>query len=459
MSTFSIFEIGKSALLTARRGMDVAGHNLANAATPGYSRQRVVLEPIIQRGVQVSGAGVKATDIIRIRDRFLDALLRSEQASKESFLVKGEVLDHLQAVLAEPSDTSVRNAVDELWSAWQDLGTDPLSHSARSQVMEMGRSLVDLFVHIGEQMDSLSRDVATGIDAVVGRVNLLCGQVRDLNVEISRALARKEPASDLQDRRDLLLDELAELAGTTALQVGDGDQVRVSLGSFPLVDRDAQYKISLSFEPETVIRWEGNSSETQKVDCLGGKLAGYVDAKDQIVSGFKAKMEELFKDIVDGVNVLHRAGFPKEGEPCDFFVVVDPQDYLHSVTVNPDIVNNPGLICASLDGDPGDGANAYRITDLLGKDSLESGGFVARWTAILGEVGATGQKIEAGYKAGELLVKELENRKDSISGVSVDEEVANLIREQHAFNAASRLITAADEMLDTIISRMGLTGR
>ncbi len=462
LSTFSVFEIGKSALIAARRTMDVTGHNIANAATPGYSRQHAMLEPIIQRNSPVSGAGVRAADIVRIRDKFVDAVLRTEYARRQSFEVKQEALDHLQVVLAEPSDSSLRNAVDSFWAAWQDLAASPTSQSARSQVMETGRSLVDLFAHFGSQIDSLSRDIEINIESVVARVNLLCEKVAGLNIEIGRALARREPASDLQDERDLILDELAELAGTNVSQIGDGDQVRVNLGSFPLVDRDITYKLRVLFEPDTVLKWVSGAGEEQTVDFAGGALAGCQEARDDIVRGFRDKLESLFRSIVDDINTIHLEGFPLEGDSSEFFAVSNPNDYLRSVSVHPSIVQSPRTICVSRKGDPLDpldGSNAYRIADRLKVDGPDSPGFVQAWTAILGEVGAVGQKVGAGLKVGELLVKELQNRKDSISGVSVDEEVANLMREQHAFNAASRLITVADEMIDTIITRMGLAGR
>lgn len=156
--------------------MDVTGHNMANASTPGYSRQRVSLEPIIQRiplSAGVSGLGVKVADVARIRDKFVDAVLRNEQEKKAAFTIQTEVLDHLQVVFAEPSDSSIRESVDFFWASWHDLSSDPESMSARAQLVEAARSLTDMLRHLGGQIDSLTVDIEAGIEAVVAKANLL----------------------------------------------------------------------------------------------------------------------------------------------------------------------------------------------------------------------------------------------------------------------------------------------
>ena len=117
----------------------------------------------------------------------------------------------MQIVFAEPSDSSIRDSMDFFWAAWHDLSSEPDSASAKAQLLEAGRSLCDLLRHLGSQLDSLLVDIDSGIDAIVAQVNMLAQRISSLNIEISRALARKEPVGDLLDKRDLLLDELTEL--------------------------------------------------------------------------------------------------------------------------------------------------------------------------------------------------------------------------------------------------------
>lgn len=466
MSTFSMFEIGKSALIASKRSMDVTSHNIANAATPGYSRQDAFLEPIIQRQSYISGVGVRVADIRRTRDVFVDAVLRNEIGREAAYLVQQEVLDHVQTAFAEPGDGSLRAVIDSFWAAWEDVASDPGSISAKAQLMERGRSLVDLFNHLAYQLDSVSDDIDTHIKSLVDRVNDLAGRVAALNVEIARALARQEPAADLMDRRDLLLDELAELTGGSVTYIGEGNAVRFTVGGFPLVDRDRAYEIEAHISGnETEIRWKSSSEDNspKTISSVGGRIGGLQAAKADIVVKFRKRLEDLFKDIVEGVNARHQDA---DGN-LKFFEVDPAGPYLGAVKVNPEMVADPSKIITTSPDGASPGNIAHEIADFLanggqltpGDDSSNVDPFVETWTAIIGELGAQAQKIETGAIIQGLLVKELRNRRDSISGVSVDEEVANLIRQQHAFSAASRVITIADEMIDTIINRMGIAGR
>lgn len=464
MSTFGMFEIGKSALIASKRTMDVTSHNIANAATPGYSRQDAFLEPIIQRQSYVSGVGVRVAQIRRQRDAFVDAVLRNELGRKALFFVQQEVLDHVQTAVAEPSGNSIRAAIDGFWSGWQDVANDPSSESARAQLMERGRTLVDMFKHLGGQLDSVTQDIDNNVEALIVRVNDLSERVAGLNVEIARALARQEPASDLMDRRDLLIDELAELTGATVTHLEQGSAVRVTIGGFPIVDRDKAFKIEASLTPTGAeFLWRSSPNNTpQTMSTVGGRLGGLKAAKENLVTDFKKLLENLFRDIVDRINEQHRLGYTADDlTGIDFFSVPASGDYLGGVEVNPAIVLDHRNIAASgVAGDPENGHNALAIAEVLSERSATGDpSFVEAWTAMIGTLGAKAQKVETSAATQELLVKEIENRKDSISGVNVDEEVASLIRQQHAFTAASRVITIADEVIDTIINRMGHAGR
>lgn len=463
--SLNIFEIGKSALLASRRAMDVTGHNVANAATPGYSRQEAVLHPIVQREATVSGMGVKVTQIRRLRDFFTDCVLRNENANRASFAVQKDVMDQLQVMSAESSDAGLRAAIETFWTGWQELSISPDSKPARTALLEQSRSLLDMFKHMAGQLKALQDDLSKSISTNVDRLNSLAQTVATLNAEIGRAVARQAPMGDLLDRRDLLLDEIAEISGATVSQYNDGTlAVRVTINGYPIVDRSSSFKVAAQPTPTGGVQyaWIDAAGDSQVIPNVGGRLGGLATSKNTLVEGFRASLESLLKDIVDMVNGQYARGgvFDPLDPPAQppFFNVADPTDYLNTTSL---AFDNPDDLVV-WDGDPaapGNGLNALKIASLL-----ENGGTVEgidyespidTWIATIGELGTQGQRIRNGLETQELLVKEIQNRKDSISGVSIDEEMANLIREQHAFNAASRLITTADELLDTIINRMG----
>lgn len=459
--SFSIFEIGKSALLAARRTMDVTGHNVANAATPGYTRQEAVLEPLIQREAPVSGMGVRVSQIRRLRDFFTDAVLRNENANRESFAVQKQVMDQIQVMAAESSDSGLRAAIEQLWIGWQQLSTDPDSPAARAGLMEKSRSLIDMFRHMNGQIESLREDLVASIDANIERVNVLSERVAALNAEIGRAAARHDPVGDLLDRRDLLLDEISEISGANVSRYADGTEtVRVTVNGFPVVDRADSFKLGVNHTDPIQYTWIDSAGASQIIPSVGGRLGGLATARDNLAGSFRRDLETLLRDIVDTVNTQYALGAVPTGDPMNptappdplqFFAVSDPADYLGTAQVAPEIVADPSVI-AVWDGNvatPGNGLNALAIAELVETAPVEA------WTAVIGKMGSTGQRITSGLETQELLVKEIQNRKDSVSGVSIDEEMANLVREQHAFNAAGRLISTADELLDTVINRMG----
>lgn len=480
-STFTAIEIGKSALLASRRAMDTTGHNIANAATPGYSRQQVILEPIIQRVDVVSGTsglGVRVVDVQRIRDPFIDGVLRGEQAKKAGFESQKEVLDHLQILFAEPSDSSMRNFVDAYWAAWHDLASEPQSQAARAQLMETGCSVADMFRHLGSQIDSLTGDVEAAISSTVTKVNLLSERICSLNTEISRALARKEPVGDLMDRRDLLIDELTELTGATVSYLDEGT-VKVSIGGIPIVDKYKSYPMSSAITSNGVefyVVTGPNDSDKLLLSGVSGALGGYKVARDEIVLKFRDELNSVALKFFEGINYIHQVD-PETGAIDSnahyptFFQFSN--DVLSTIKVTDEIVNDPSKIRTSRGQDDLDGEIAHAIADYIAGTpneflsdvtfgsgfDLSGGNFTEKWMSIVGKLGVEGQKVEIGHSTQELLVKELANRRDSISGVSREEEITELIREQHAFNAAARLISVADEMLDTIINRMGMSGR
>ena len=479
-STFTAIEIGKSALLASRRAMDTTGHNIANAATPGYSRQQVILEPIIQRVDVVSGTsglGVRVVDVQRIRDPFIDGVLRGEQAKKAGFESQKEVLDHLQILFAEPSDSSMRNFVDAYWAAWHDLASEPQSQAARAQLMETGCSVADMFRHLGSQIDSLTGDVEAAISSTVTKVNLLSERICSLNTEISRALARKEPVGDLMDRRDLLIDELTELTGATVSYLDEGT-VKVSIGGIPIVDKYKSYPMSSAITSNGVefyVVTGPNDSDKLLLSGVSGALGGYKVARDEIVLKFRDELNSVALKFFEGINYIHQV-VPETGEIDSTYPAFFQfsNDVLSTIKVTDEIVNDPGKIRTSIGLDGLDGEIAHAIADYIAGTpneflseivtfgsgfDLSGGNFTEKWMSIVGKLGVEGQKVEIGHSTQELLVKELANRRDSISGVSREEEITELIREQHAFNAAARLISVADEMLDTIINRMGMSGR
>ena len=216
MGTFFGIEIGRRGIMTQQRALETTGHNVANAKTEGYSRQEVILtttSPYSYPGMGAGqrGTGVQAQDVRRIRDEFLDYQYRNEIKALGRWEVRQNTVEKLEAILVEPSDQGLSKLMSRFFDAWQNVARNPDTEGARSNLRQEGMALADTFRHLASQINDLKADNRSSIVVKVDEINSLARQVRDLNTQIVKVEAGLLAANDLRDRRDLLLDQLAQI--------------------------------------------------------------------------------------------------------------------------------------------------------------------------------------------------------------------------------------------------------
>ena len=471
-STFGGLEIARRALGAQQLGINVTGHNIANANTPGYSRQRVELETTLPLFAGQSshlplalGTGVEVAAITRMRDGFVDGQVRKEIHNLGYWNEQKEVLGQLELIFAEPSENGISKALTQFWTKWEQLGHRPEDPSLRAVVREQAVSLTDSTRHLYTQLLNLEQDLDLQVRLKVEEINSLAQQLADLNGLIGKATASGATPNDLLDRRDLLLEQLSGLTTITVLPQAAG-QLNINIGGIGLVSGTSVRKLEIS-EPEgvpAVVKWEGLSGASQEVRWQGGALAGLIRARDEIVPSYRGLLDDFATTFISEFNAIHSTGFGLENETgIAFFHGTGAQDW----TVNPALLNdlNNGLSLLAAAGSPdsaGDGSNALKLAALreqvlkFGGGSGTVGNFFGSLISGLGVESMNAQRMTKNQSQ---LVDHLSTWQESISGVSLDEEMTNLIRFQHAYSAAARAVTAVDEMLETIISRMGLVGR
>src|SRR5665647_644658 len=220
MTTFMGLEIGKSAIMAHQTALNVTGHNIANANTPGYTRQVANLvtnrpwhTPMLTGNATVGqlGTGVDVADIQRLRDDFVDDQIRNENRTSGYWDTQQETFAKIEVILNEPSDDGLRSVMDNFWESWQDLSAHPESEAVRSVVAQRGMAVADAFNHTFRQLTDLRQDVNSNVKIKVDEINSMAVQIKDLNQQIlSISIAGKQP-NDLLDKRDLLLDKLSQL--------------------------------------------------------------------------------------------------------------------------------------------------------------------------------------------------------------------------------------------------------
>ncbi|MDI6799680.1 MAG: flagellar hook-associated protein FlgK [Actinomycetota bacterium] len=466
-SAFFGLEIATRSLRAQQRGMEVTGHNIANANTPGFSRQRAVLAttdpypvPAFNRplvGGQI-GTGVKIEAIQRVRDAFLDTQIRKESLSLGSWQSIETALEQVEVIFNEPSESGLSKVMSDFWNAWQELAKDPSSQVARVSLREQSTTLTGAINHAYAQLEELKNNLDGDIEIKVDQINTIARQIRDLNESIIKFESTGDSANDLRDKRDLLLDELSKVINFSVTESDNGG-VLIYIKNKTLVSDVEMLELTTTPGPlnDSFLKviWADDLSD---VSITNGSLNGLIEARDDYINFYMDELDQLTAGIIAQVNDIHEDGFALDGVTTglDFFTGTGAAD----IAVN-SIFSDLSLIAASMSGEAGDGLNALAIAGL--KRTLTMNGATATfddfYKSTISSLGVDIQEANRLVVNERLLIEQLNNRKESVSGVSLDEEVVNLLKYQRAYEAASRLITVMDEMLDKLINGTGSVGR
>ncbi len=460
---FQGIELGKRALLSHQLYLQTVGHNIANVNTPGYSRQRVNLTTTYPEHDATGsiGTGVTVSDIRHVRDLLLGAQFRRENKSLGQWSDKQRIMTQIEAVFAEPNDNTLSDLLNDFWNAWSDLSTDPRSNACRRAVIDSTSRLTARFHDMAGQLGSLSDALNREIVSLVADVNRLTSEIAALNGQIALLELGGQRANDLRDRQDYLIDDLSRIVDVNTVTQPNG-QVLVMIGALAVVDGAKHTEVgTVSFNDRGFLKHRLVLQDSDiTVRNTNGRLKGLLDARDDIIPGYLAELDDLARGLVQQVNAVHETGFGLDGSAGRPFFD-ETFSGAASIRLNPLLVDNLDRIAASATGQVGDNAIALEIQGL--RDRLLAGGGTATlndyYNSVVGKLGMEAREAQELAGNYELLVHQILNARESVQGVSLDEEMANMVRLQHAYDAAARVITTMDEALDTVILRMGVTGR
>ncbi len=451
-------EVGKRALMAQEVALSTSGHNIANASTPGFSRQRVDLTATnpIYYPQGALGTGVTVNNVTQVRDLFLGNQWRQGNSQYNYWSTTNKALSQLEQFFNEPNDTSLNQLITDFWNSWEDLATNP---TVRTSVVEKANVMINAFHQHSQELDDLRTSVDDDINNRIGEINQLAKQIASLNHEIARAELTGKTANDMRDRRDLLVDQLSNYA-EVKIYNRDTGAVAVHLGSMALVDGSnymtlATKKVSDGTRTSTEVVWQGTDFE---VKFTGGELYALQQLRDKVIPEYKSNLDDLAQTIVTQVNAVHSAGTGADGSTgVDFFD--SSGTTAGSMAVNQAVAEDPNLIAASLSGEPGDVRNAQAISELRNQRVMSSGSLTINeyYSSFVGNLGIKSQESDNLTSNYNLVTTQLANAKESVQGVSIDEEMTNMMKYQRAYEAAARVITYVDTALETVISGMGVT--
>lgn len=531
-STFHSIETARRSLFTQTAALNTTGHNIANANTEGYTRQRVNMTasiPIEAYGLSNStvpgqlGTGVEFGSIDRIRETFLDDQFRGENASLGAWSIQSDTLDKLEAIFQEPSDTGLSTVLDNFWKSWSDLSKNPEDSTSRKIVAQTTQALSDALNYMSKQLSNLDNDLSSNIAVKGSEIQGYLSSINNLNASIFKIESMGDKANDLRDQRDMLTDKLSKIVNVSVI--------------------DTDYGYSISMGGQALVTPNGGTAAVDSTflsvafaagDLKSGEVFGMFSSKQKYVADYKAQLNNIantiangdievtlpkgsvlpegtvlsndvtiikadgsstlvnagnaipggatlssdVKTVVKGLNGLHQLGYTmdgtlKPGEPL-FTISGDGSEITaENITLNPLIAADANLLATSLRTSGTGSAESVvkgnntlalmlanqQIGTFTSPTSGIKGTAGAFYKTMVGQLGIQSQEATRQTENSDYLVQQVDARRQSVSGVSLDEEMSNMLVFQHAYSAAARFMTTYDEMLDKLINSTGTVGR
>jgi flagellar hook-associated protein 1 FlgK len=435
--------------------MSTVGHNVANAATPGFRRQRVDLQatPPVRDLFGAIGTGVTLNNVQRVEDRFLEMAVRREIPVLAGFTARADLLAQAESAFGEPSEGGLTTLLDDFYGAWDDLASSPEDAAVRGTVVQTGATLVDAVRASRARLEHQAASVDGEIGRALDDANRVLTDLAAVNQAILTAERQGRIPPDLEDRRDLLLDAAAEIVGATS-QVNDDGTATVWVAERVVLQRGETLRLSFETEngsAERRLRIEGRELRPEEVD---GRIGGLVRTRDEDLRGAIRRLDELAARLVRDVNAIHREGRDRNGRPAgDFFVMDDivgndgVDRAAEAVRVAGPLLDDASRVAAGRSGEPGDGTLALDLAALRNDPAGVSG----MLQDLVVDVGSRSREAMDVLEGQQLVVDSFLAQREAVSGVSLDEEAANLMRFQRSYEAAARVLTTADDMVRTIL--------
>lgn len=490
-STFGTYSIAYTGMYVNQASLATTSTNLANVDTTGASKVQLSStekDVVLSNGTSI-GSGVSVASITRSRDIYLDRTYRTQNAESTYLSVKSGNLEYMDEILCEfetsstsddTSTTGVQTAIDDFFAAWESLSTDTSSETTRAEVVSTGVDLVEMLVEIDEQLQQLQADAVTGVKDGVDSLNDLAAQVADLNKQITEAESGGGEASYLRDQRDALLDQMSALADISVSE--SNGKLKVTLGGVALVNGDTTHELVVegsgtTTDPLTVKWADSGSTATIK----SGSIKAYLEDADQTgyetineddlpysfttdatssISTLRQALNVLITTLAIEINSLSTSGVDLNGDAgLSFFTVVDLSQPLSitNIQVNPDLVEDSDKVVASSSEEGGDNSIADAICDLDSDTTCYSSGGVSLditdfYKAVTSWLGTAGDEAASSYETQAALVTQLDNQRQSVSSISIDEEMSNMIKFQTAYAASARVMNTIDGLIGDLIA-------
>ncbi len=454
--TFFGLNIGQSGLTAAQLGQDVTGHNIANSSTPGYSVESVdfvAADPLTppdqadSPSMGMIGSGVVASSITRARDQYLDQQVRGSTSDQSNQSAQNDALSQIEGAFNEPSDTGLNTTLGTLFQNFNNLVNNPEDAGVRATVVQSGDAVARVFHDVSNSLTNIGQQLTAKQNADVNALNSYGRQIAKLNETIRSSRTATQNDNDLLDQRDELLDKLSGLANVSVINNPDGT-VNVAVGTSDLVTGTDAKSLSLT----------GANSLTARGDLKSGELAGLGQAQTDLAN-YKTDLNNVAAGLISSVNALHQKGAGLDGSTgLNFFNGTDASD----ISINQTLVTDPNKLAAAAEPAgggkpaPGDASN-MTLLGALQNQAMTTGPLTGQtiqsyYQATISNLGGQGAATKTALQASSASTQQLTTQRDSITGVSTDDEMVNMMKYQRAYEASAKVVQTMDSMISTLIT-------
>lgn len=439
-------------MLAHQSAINTTANNIANVNTLGYRRRRVDLAKMTSASSYLGFGqlnGVYSTDqATLIRQRFVESQLRYEYQQNSQYQSDELLLTQVENIFGEPGDSGLANVMAEFWNSWSDLANDPESQTARTLVADKGELLSNTFNRVHSDLVNLQEEIGSDVISKVDEINRLVVQLGELNEKISGNLS-----DDLMDERDVLLNDLSKLMNIDVSENSNG-MVTVATNGNILVASNYVNELTTDIESGdgTVTIKVGLVDGANEITVASGELGSLLDISRNEIPEYLNQLNYMARELAERVNAVHSSGYSLTGVTgLSFFSeeVTGAAD----IHINSAISDDPSNIASSgaLDT-PGDGSIAQALADIQNETFMMNGTAGDFYQSIVSQIGSSLQEASFLRSSQELVVTSMENQRDSVSGVSLDEEMTMLIEFERGYEAAAQLISTVDELMSTVIN-------
>jgi flagellar hook-associated protein 1 len=448
---------GRTSLQTNQKAIEITGLNVANVNTEGYSRQSPNLSPYpaLSFGDFFVGTGVTVGSIGRSHDVFLDGQIKDKSSDVGLESSMASPLAELERVLGI-GDGSLSDEFDQFFDSWRQLSTNPGGEVERQMVLQRGELIGNAFSNIYNETQQVVKNINNTIVSKIDGVNLRVDEIADLNNRISSLELSGQDANSDRDRRDLLLKDLSKMVGSTSFETSNGT-VSVQLGNgMPLVEgTEATHIVSNYSGTDVNLELDFGSAQIPlDRTAMGGEFRGLYDVRDVTVPDVVNRLDQLAYTFATEINTMHQAGTDLNSNPGqDFFV--QPAAVLDAASSLQMNITLTSQIAAGTTGAPGDNRNSLAILDIERQQHAALGGndtLVSFYGKITSTVGVEAARNRQAQQGAEDSLIQLQNLRDGIDGVSLEEEMINLMKYQKGFEASAKFLSTVDEMMGTLMT-------